>query len=53
MLRIFHTRLSFDAGDIPDFGAHIVAAAFLIELADLGGRKVLGDAPVTAIESYA
>ena len=34
-------------------GAHIVAAAFLIELADLGGRKVLGDVPVTAIVSYA
>ncbi|MEI6493796.1 MAG: adenine phosphoribosyltransferase [Verrucomicrobiota bacterium] len=34
-------------------GAHVVAAAFLIELADLGGRKVLGDVPVTAIVSYA
>ena len=34
-------------------GAHIVTAAFLIELADLGGRKVLGEVPVTAIVSYA
>lgn len=33
-------------------GAHVVAAAFLIELADLGGRKVLGDVPVTAIVTY-
>jgi len=34
-------------------GAHVVAAAFLIELADLGGRKALGDVPVTAIVTYA
>ena len=34
-------------------GAHVVAAAFLIELAALGGRKVLGDVPVTAIVTYA
>ena len=34
-------------------GAHVVTAAFLIELADLGGRKVLGNVPVTAIVSYA
>ena len=33
-------------------GAHVVAAAFLIELADLGGRKALGDVPVTAIVTY-
>jgi adenine phosphoribosyltransferase len=34
-------------------GAEIVTAAFLIELADLNGRRVLGDVPVTAIVSYA
>ena len=34
-------------------GAHVVAAAFLIELADLGGRKALGDVPVTSIVTYA
>ena len=34
-------------------GARVVTAAFLIELADLGGRKVLGDVPVTSIVSYA
>ena len=34
-------------------GAHVVAAAFLIELAALGGRKALGDVPVTSIVTYA
>ena len=34
-------------------GAQIVAAAFLIELADLGGRKALGDVPVSSIVAYA
>ena len=34
-------------------GAHVVAAAFLIELADLGGRKVLGGVPVTSLVTYA
>ncbi|MCX6968634.1 MAG: adenine phosphoribosyltransferase [Verrucomicrobia bacterium] len=38
---------------IDQSGAHVVAAAFLIELADLGGRKALGDVPVTALVSYA
>ncbi|MFA7343912.1 MAG: adenine phosphoribosyltransferase [Terrimicrobiaceae bacterium] len=33
-------------------GAHVVAAAFLIELAGLGGREVLGDVEVTSIVSY-
>ena len=33
-------------------GAHVVAAAFLIELVELDGRKALGDVPVTSIVSY-
>lgn len=33
-------------------GAKVVAAAFLIELAGLGGRAALGDVPVTAIVTY-
>ena len=33
-------------------GAHVVAAAFLIELAALDGRKTLGNVPVTAIVTY-
>ncbi len=33
-------------------GARVVAAAFLIELVELGGRKALGDVPVTSIVSY-
>lgn len=38
---------------IKQSGAEVVAAAFLIELADLGGRKALGGVPVTSIVSYA
>ncbi|MCK9588125.1 MAG: adenine phosphoribosyltransferase [Terrimicrobiaceae bacterium] len=38
---------------IDQSGAHVVAAAFLIELVPLGGRKALGDVPVTSIVSYA
>jgi adenine phosphoribosyltransferase len=34
-------------------GARVVTAAFLIELGDLGGRKVLGDVPVCSIVTYA
>jgi adenine phosphoribosyltransferase len=33
-------------------GAHVVAAAFLLELADLGGRQVLAGVPVTSIVIY-
>lgn len=33
-------------------GARIVAAAFLIELAELGGRRALGDVPVASIVTY-
>jgi len=34
-------------------GAHVVVAAFLIELAALGGRKALGDIAVTSVVTYA
>ncbi len=37
---------------ITQSGARVVAAAFLLELADLGGRKALGDVPITAIVTY-
>ncbi len=33
-------------------GAQVVGAAFLIELAGLNGRKVLGEVPVTSLVSY-
>ena len=33
-------------------GAHVVVAAFLIELAALGGRKALGDIAATSIVTY-
>jgi len=33
-------------------GARVVAAAFLIELAPLEGRRALGDVPVTSVVSY-
>lgn len=38
---------------IDQSGALVVAAAFLIELAALGGRQALRDVPVTAIVTYA
>lgn len=37
---------------IQNAGAEVVAAAFLIELAGLGGRAVLGQVPVSTIISY-
>ncbi len=37
---------------VREVGAEVVAAAFAIELCDLGGREKLGDCPVVAVMKY-